>query len=168
MTINKQDIILRPRFKLLLPKQNAYYLKKFKDVKSQQSEFIISVIDEHIYLKLPKNKQQFWSPQLHLEINDDGEKTAMLHGVFGPNPTVWTMFMFFHFIVAGLFIGFAAWAYSNWSLDNSYAIQLGIMVLLIIVWFVLYFAGRIGKDSSKDEMHDLYDFMTEIIKEKPN
>ena len=32
--------------------------------------------------------------------------------------------------------------------------------------YEFYFAGRIGKDSSKEEMHDLYDFMNKIIAEK--
>ncbi|WP_191858032.1 GTP-binding protein [Hanstruepera ponticola] len=168
MSIKKQDIVLRPRFKKLLNKKNTFYLEQFQMAKTNQKKFIVSIIDDHVFLKLPKDKQQFWSPQLHLEINEDGEKTAILHGVFGPNPTVWTMFMFFHFIVAGLFIAFAIWAYSNWALDNSYVVQLGVMFLLVILWFVLYFAGRIGKDSSKEEMHDLYDFMIEVINEKPN
>ncbi len=87
----------------------------------------------------------------------------MLHGLFGPNPTVWTMFMFFHFIIAGLFIGFGIWAYTNWTLDNEYAIQVGVMVLMVILWIGMYFAGRIGRDSSKDQMHELHDFMNKII-----
>ena len=72
--------------------------------------------------------------------------------------------MFFHFIVAGLFIIFGVWAYSNWALNTSYALQIALMGLMIIVWFSLYFAGRIGKSSSKKEMHALNDFMNSIIK----
>jgi hypothetical protein len=157
-------IVLRPRFKIELPKSNALVLKAFEDAKTSESGFIVSRVDEHIFIKLPKSKQQFWSPQLHLEINEIGDKSSMLHGVFGPNPAVWTMFMFFHFMVVGLFIAFAIWAYSNWALKTSYAIQLSIMILMILVWFGLYFAARIGKYSSKHEMHDLHDFMNSIIK----
>ncbi len=163
MSIIKQDIVLRPRFKKLLPRTNTYYLEQFKIAKKSQKDFIVSIVDDHVFLKLPKDQQQFWSPQLHLEIVEDGEKTSVLHGVFGPNPTVWTMFMFFHFVVAGLFIAASIWAYSNWKLDNSYSIQLGIMFLLVVLWFVLYFSGRIGKDSSKEEMHALHNFMNDII-----
>lgn len=164
MSLHKEDIVLRPRFKIELPQSNTDVIQLFADAKKTQSDFVISIIDAHIFLKLPKNKEHFWSPQLHLEINEVNHETAMLHGLFGPNPTVWTMFMFFHFIVAGLFIGFGVWAYTNWSLENEYAIQLGVMLLLVIIWIALYFAGRIGRDSSKDQMHELHDFMKAIIK----
>lgn len=157
-------IILRPRFKIELPKSNSSVLKAFEDAKTTQSEFIISRSDDHVFIKLPKSKQHFWSPQLHLEINEIDEKSSILHGLFGPNPTVWTMFMFFHFVVAGLFIAFAIWAYSNWSLKTTFAIQLSLMFLMVLIWFGLYFAARIGKYSSKDEMHKLNDFMNSILK----
>jgi len=153
------EIVLRPRFKFELKRNNQEALKLFEDAKSTQSEFIISRVDDHVFIKIPKEKQHFWSPQLHLEINEIDENTSMLHGLFGPNPTVWTMFMFFHFLVAVLFIGFGAWAYSNWSLEVSYGLQIGIMILMVALWFVLYFTGRLGKKTGKPEMHLLYNFM---------
>tara|TARA_R110002012_G_scaffold321400_2_gene549036 strand:+ start:12206 stop:12703 length:498 start_codon:yes stop_codon:yes gene_type:complete len=163
MSLHTEDIVLRPRFKKELPQSNTDVIQLFADAKKTQTDYIISIIDDHIFLKLPKSKQHFWSPQLHLEINEVNHETAMLHGLFGPNPTVWTMFMFFHFIIAGLFIGFGIWAYTNWTLDNEYAIQVGVMVLMVILWIGMYFAGRIGRDSSKDQMHELHDFMNKII-----
>ncbi|MFC5196359.1 MULTISPECIES: GTP-binding protein [Bizionia] len=163
MSLHTDEIVLRPRFKKELPQSNTDVIQLFADAKKQQSEYIISIIDDHIFLKLPKSKQHFWSPQLHLEVNEVNHETAMLHGLFGPNPTVWTMFMFFHFIVGGLFIGFGVWAYSNWTLDNEFAIQIGVMVLMVIIWIGMYFAGRIGRDSSKDQMHELHEFMEKII-----
>jgi len=165
MSLQTEEIVLRPRFKKELPQSNTAVIQLFADAKKQQSDYIISIIDDHVFLKLPQHKQHFWSPQLQLEINEVNHNTAMLHGLFGPNPTVWTMFMFFHFIVGGLFVGFGIWAYSNWTLDNEYAIQVGVMVLMVIIWIGMYFAGRIGRDSSKDQMHELHDFMKKIIKE---
>lgn len=158
------DIILRPRFKIELKVSNETVLKAFEDSKTKQKAFVVSRIDDHVFIKRPKSEQHFWSPQLHIEINETEKNTALLYGLFGPNPTVWTMFMFFHFIVAGLFIIFGVWAYSNWALNTSYALQIALMGLMIIVWFSLYFAGRIGKSSSKKEMHALNDFMNSIIK----
>lgn len=159
------EIVLRPRFKIELNQKNETLLKAFEDAKNIQSEFIVSRIDDHVFIKLPKAKQQFWSPQLHLEINEAENNSSTLHGLFGPSPTVWTMFMFLHFFVACLFIGFGIWAYTNWSLKNDYVIQLSLMFLMVIFWFLLYFAGRIGKASSKNEMRDLYNFMNGVLEE---
>lgn len=160
------DIVLRPRFKLELNQDNETVLKSFEAEKTKQSDFILTRIDDHVFIKFPKEKQHFWSPQLHLEINEVDAKSSLLHGLFGPSPTVWTLFMFLHFMVAGLFIAFGIWAYTNWSLKSSYAIQVSLMLLMVIIWFVLYFGGRIGKASSKNDMHELNDFMHRVLNEK--
>ena len=157
------EIVLRPRFKIELEQNNESVLQDFENKKKTQSEFIISRVDDHVFIKFPKKDQHFWSPQLHLEINKTDENTSTLHGLFGPNPTVWTMFMFFHFIVAGLFIAFSIWGYTNWSLKSDYGIQLLIALLMIVSWVVLYFIGRLGKATGKDQMHLLYDFMNKIL-----
>ncbi|OIQ30820.1 MAG: GTP-binding protein [Bacteroidetes bacterium MedPE-SWsnd-G2] len=158
-----QEIELRPRFKFELNYENQKALKAFEDSKNNQKKFVVTRIDDHVFIKLPKAEQHFWSPQLHLEIIEKDKKSSTLHGLFGPNPTVWTMFLFMHFIVAVLFIGFAIWGYSNWALDTSYSLQIALMVLMVITWFVLYFAGRLGKSSNKEEMEDLKTFMYETL-----
>lgn len=162
----KNDIVLRPRFKIELHESNDVVLKRFEDLKSSQKNFTITRIDNHVFIKYPKKDQHFWSPQLHLEIDEVDANSSLLHGLFGPNPTVWTMFMFLHFMVAGLFIAFGIWAYTNWNLKSDFIVQVSLMVLMIIIWFVLYFAGRIGRDSSKKEMMQLHDVMESIIQQK--
>lgn len=157
------EIVLRPRFKIKLEKDNQSALELFDKAKEEQQEFIITRVDDHVFIKFPKAKQHFWSPQLHLEINAENDNSSMLHGLFGPNPTVWTMFMFLHFFVAVVFVGFGIWAYSNWSLDDSYIMQIFVMFLMVILWFALYFAGRLGKHKGKDEMYLLHDFMKKSL-----
>lgn len=159
-------IILRPRFKVEFNKDNETLLKAFEASKTNPSEFIVTRLDDHVFIKFPKKEQHFWSPQLHLEINEVTNSTCIIHGLFGPNPTVWTLFMFFHFIVAGLFIAFGIWAYTNWSLNISFVIQISLMILMVIIWIALYFAGSIGKTSSKKEMHKLNTFMNNIIEKE--
>ncbi len=157
-------IVLRPRFKMELQHSNETVLKAFELSKTAQKDFIVNRIDDHVFIKFPKHKQTFWSPQLHLEINETSNKSSLIYGLFGPNPTVWTFFMFLHFMVAGLFIAFSIWAYTNWALKSSYAIQVSLMLFMVIVWFALYFAGSIGKASNKNEMLELHDFMNTVLK----
>lgn len=116
-------------------------------------------MDDHVFLKISKDKQHFWSPQLDLEIIEGEGEKSMLHGLFGPKPAVWTLFMFLHFAVGILFIGFGIWAYTKASLKEPYAIPLALMCFMILVWFVLYFAGRMGKTTGHAEMHQLHGFM---------
>ena len=107
----------------------------------------------------------FWSPQLHLEINDLENNKSQLYGLFGPNPTVWTLFMFLHFLVAGLFIAFCIWAYSNYALKVDYQLQVWGLIGMVILWFILYFSGRLSKTSNQKEMTALYTFMSSVLDE---
>lgn len=155
------DIVLRPRFKTELDKNNILILDAFK---TSQSNFIISCVDAHVFIRYPKNEQHFWTPQLHLEINAINDTKSIVKGLYGPNPTVWTMFMFLHFIVACLFIAFGIWSYTNWSLGNSFIMQLSVTCITVLIWFALYFSGRIGKASGKPEMIALQQFMNNVLK----
>ena len=153
------DIVLRPRFNMDLPKSNETVLSVFENLKNTQTEFIVSRVDDHVFIRIPKHKQHFWSPQLHLEINETEDGKCKLHGLFGPNPTVWTLFMFLHFCVGMIFLGFGIWGYSNWALETDYGIQLGVCISMIILWFALYFMGRAGRAKGKKDMILLHEFM---------
>jgi hypothetical protein len=160
-------IVLRPRFKFHVKQDNDMLLKLFEDQKDTQSGFVISRIDDHVFIRIPKNQQHFWSPQLHLEINKEYDKEgSIIYGLFGPNPTVWTMFMFFHFLVAGLFIAFGIWAYVNWSLGNEFTFQLFFTLCTVVIWFALYFGGRLGKKTGMNQMHQLHHFMRDTLRSK--
>jgi len=158
------DIVLRPRFKFDVSTGSEKLLKGFEETKKLQSDFIVNRIDDHVFIKFPKQAQHFWSPELHLEINEKDKQNATVHGLFGPNPTVWTMFMFFHFIIACLFIGFGIWAYTNATLGNPYAIQVFLTLFMVLIWVVLYVAGRMGKSKGKPEMYKLHGFMKDTLR----
>ena len=163
MEISNQ-VVLRPRFQMELDIRCTDVLERFAFAKIEQSRFKISCIDHHIFIRLPREEQLFWSPQLHLEISESSENTCTLHGFFGPNPTVWTMFIFFHVVVGTLFLADMIWLYSNFSLNNSISIQIGIAIGLVATWMLLYVAGSIGKKKGKPGMKELHGFMVETIK----
>jgi len=157
------EIVLRPRFQMELEQAGKQLLVNFSEAKKSQDKFVISCVDDHIFIKLPNNQQHFWSPQLHLEITEKDENSCSLHGFFGPNPTVWTMFMFMHIAVGILFMVNLTWLYSNYKLGNSIELQISITIILILTWILLYVAGRMGKKKGKSGMRELYDFMNEIV-----
>ncbi len=157
------EIVLRPRFQMELEQPCSQLLAKFSEAKKLQNRFIVSCVDDHVFIKLPNKQQHFWSPQLHLEITESSEKVCSLHGFFGPNPTVWTMFIFFHVGVGILFMVNATWLYSNFNLGNPIVLQIGIAVVLVLAWILLYFAGAMGKKKGKSGMRELYNFMMETL-----
>ena len=155
------DIVLRPRFQLDIPLGKEALLQCFE--KSEAEPFLVKRLDEHIFIKFNKNNSHFWSPQLHLEIDEIDGKTAKLSGVFGPNPTLWTFFMFLHFGVATIFLILGIWAYSNASLNKHYERQLALMVFMVVIWLLLYYIGRAGKYKGESQTEELYRFMMNVL-----
>lgn len=161
--LSKNDIVLRPRFKFGINKNKDIILNAFDEAKSTQSLFIITRIDAHVFIRKSEKNRPFWSPQLQIEITEIEEHSSSISGLVGPNPTVWTLFMFLHFMVAGLFIAFGIWTYTSITLNIGYVMQVSFMILLVIIWFLLFFFGRLGKESSNQEINDLYAFMQKTI-----
>ena len=161
MQVLPNEIVLRPRFQIELEQPKEKALQTFENI--DQPPFMVKRMDDHVFIKFNSEHIHFWSPQLHLEINEQEEGESKLYGLFGPNPTLWTFFMFLHFGVATIFIGLGVWAYSSASLGRSYGVQLGLMVFMVLLWFVLYAFGRAGRSKGKPQMHELHDFMNQKL-----
>ena len=161
MQVLPNDIVLRPRFQMQLKKPKETLLSAFESTK--QKPFLIKRLDDHVFIKFNKEQSHFWSPQLHLEINESEKGESKIYGLFGPNPTLWTFFMFLHFGVATIFIVLGVWAYSSASLDRSYTLQVGLMIFMVLLWFALYAIGRAGRSKGKPQMKELHVFMNNIL-----
>ncbi|MCJ7466113.1 MAG: GTP-binding protein [Maribacter sp.] len=155
------NIALRPRFQIELKYSNHFILDQFE--KTDKPPFVVKRIDEHVFIKFNAEKVNFWSPQLHLEIIEIDSSSSTLFGVFGPNPTLWTFFMFLHFGVATIFIILGVWAYSSASLGRPYSFQMMLMLLMALLWLILYAFGRAGRYKGKPQMLQLYDFMHSVL-----
>ncbi len=155
------EIVLRPRFEVSL-KEDIEKLKLLFD-KSAKEPFLIKRLDEHIYIRFKKSATTFWTPQLHLELTSFEDGISKIHGVFGPNPTLWSFFMFLHFGVGTLFVILAVFAYSNYSLGHDSTFWAVGMVFLILIWFSLYAFGRLGKSKGKPQMEQLKGYMRDLI-----
>ncbi|WP_396591697.1 GTP-binding protein [Allomuricauda sp. R78024] len=160
------EIVLRPRFEVSL-KEDIEQLKLVFD-KSSKDPFLIKRLDEHIYIRFKKTDTTFWSPQLHLELTSFEKGISKIHGVFGPNPTLWTFFMFLHFGIGTLFIILGVFAYSNYSLGHDVTYWLTGMFFLVLIWFALYAFGRMGKVKGRSQMSQLKDYLREIISDFKN
>ncbi|MDX1364191.1 GTP-binding protein [Arenibacter latericius] len=130
---------------------------------SEEHPFITKISDHHVFIRFHKSESNFWSPQLQIEIVDQEEDGSIVYGLFGPNPTLWTFFMFIHFVVATLFIIIGTWAYSSHALEKPYGLQIGLMIFMVIIWIALYFFGRAGKRKGKPQMQLLHQYLMQRI-----
>lgn len=155
------EIVLRPRFQLhynaeINELQSAFHNKA-------KEPFTLKTIDEHVYLGFIKSERTFWSPQLHLELTSFEKGRSSIHGVFGPNPTLWTFFMFLHFGVATFFIILGIFAYSKHALGHTITGLVIGMIVMLLLWIAFYVFGRLGKKKGKPQMQQLYNYLEELL-----
>lgn len=164
MTINSNEIILRPRFKILVNENHLILIEKFREIKKNSNQKHISkVVQNYILMDIPANENRFWSPQLEVRVDPVDENTSELNCLFGPKGIIWTFFMFLHFICAGVFFVFFVITYANWTLEKTYLTPLSICLSMIIVWITLYIVGRIGKKLAQSQMKELRNYLYQVI-----
>jgi hypothetical protein len=100
---------------------------------------------------------------LHIELVPKGDFETHIRGLYGPDPTLWTFFMFLHFIIAGVFLIFSAIAYSDYVLKNPTTLDLTIMILMTVFWFSLYYLAKSIRKKGHHQMNELEICFNKII-----
>jgi len=119
----------------------------------------------HAELRVEGRERHFWSPTLGLEIRPR-EGGAVLHGLFGPHPAVWTFFMFVHFLAAtGALIGLTL-AWSQHSLGEA---PWGLLSapLAAAASGSAYGASLVGQRLARAQMDAMLSFLDRTLPEAP-
>lgn len=101
------SIVLRPRFQKDVSMSMNEIIEHATKIKEEvKNDYRVKISDHHIFLFITLAKRKYYSPHLHLELEENEDKTIHVKGLFGPDQTVWTFFMFLHFFIAGVFFSF--------------------------------------------------------------
>lgn len=154
---------MRPRFRMELPFDRAELQRRFGAnlaCKGCPAEAVFT--DNHVDVRIRGDLQHFWSPHLSLEVDDGEEGNAVLHGLFGPNAGVWTMFMAAYCALA--FIAFMG-AMFGWSQLAIGASPTGLLVIpaAAILALVPYAGSLYGQRLAADQMEMLRCFLESSV-----
>ena len=104
----ENSIALRPTFSKDIPQSLEKILANAAIIKNEvKDDYIIKISDHHLFFFIIHANRKYYSPHLHVELTENEDKTTNVRGLYGPDQTVWTFFMFLHFIIAGVFLIFA-------------------------------------------------------------
>ncbi|MBR9919527.1 MAG: hypothetical protein GYB31_01730 [Bacteroidetes bacterium] len=109
-------------------------------------------------LWIPHEEQHYWSPQLTLTLEKTEEGTSLLRGVYGPRPSVWTMFIFFYSVIGFAMMVISIVGFSNVSLDKSGKI-LWLLPVLFVIFLSLYLVAYFGQKLGQKQMVVLHLFV---------
>ena len=166
-TQKNNEFFLRPRFKMDFNENQQKIITKFKENLNQKNcKYCSKIIDGHIIIDVYGEENHFWSPQLNIEVVEIDENKAVVKGLFGPKPQVWTLFMFIHFIMAFAFMVFIIMAYVQWNLKSEYSFALTMIFVVPVLWFLMYFLERLGKKKGHNQMDELHQFMMKTLEKK--
>lgn len=155
---------VRPRFKQLTYLNRQEICERVERHFDYPQPCEVSITSRSIIFKIPLEERHFWSPRLSISLEKHEEGT-LLRGLYGPNPTVWTMFMFAYGAigVAGTFS--LLLGLTQVSLDMGYNfiwVSLGLAVAAI----VLYVIAQLGQKMGAEQTFTLHHVFESIIHEK--
>ena len=158
------QIHLRPRFKIDFDEPQEDLIQKFRsNLDDGECKYCSKIVDGHIVIDVPREEDHFWSPQLQIEIEKVQENESVVKGLFGPKPTVWTLFMFIHFLLGTAFIGFSIMAYVQYLLKKDATFAYTMLIAIPVIWVLMYIFGRIGRRAGHQQMEELHDFMKKTL-----
>ncbi len=112
----------------------------------------------------PPEEQHFWSPQLTLTM-EELPQGSLVRGLYGPQPSVWTMFVFFYSFIGFVTMIVAMTGLSFWSLGKPSAILWWVPVLLLL-FLSLYLTAYFGQRLGHKQMTRLHRFIERCLDQK--
>ena len=157
------DVIhIRPRFEITVPYPISMVEERLNTaLRSDQQNVLGRVRNGFARLMLPEKEQHYWSPQLTINMQEDGED-AFLRGMYGPRPAVWTMFVFFYSFIGIAIVFIAIFGTSYMALDKSGAI-LWLIPFLIVIFLSLYLVSYFGQRLGREQIKILHDFVEDAL-----
>lgn len=153
---------LRPRCRISSTEEPQEILNRIEEALKQNPQFEGQVVQEHAFIRIPKNDQHYWSPELHVWARKQDDET-IVYGVMGPKPKIWTMFMFFYTaVLTSAFFG-SSYGVIEWMLGMEapflWSIPLGILGIALV-----YGSAQYGQYKGKAQMVEFRKFLDGVVK----
>ena len=158
-------IQIRPRFKLLSDLSIEEIQGIINDHLVKADTTCYGKIDHGFgTIHLPISEQHYWSPQLVISLEKIEEGTE-IRGLYGPKPSVWTMFVFFYATIAFAFIITLIIGLTHISMEKeSHVIWLAPALLLLFL--SLYLISYLGQKKGSNQLAILENFISNALKIK--
>ncbi|MEZ6188793.1 MAG: hypothetical protein R3F62_27795 [Planctomycetota bacterium] len=148
---------MRPRFRELLSFPPPEAVRRLRAHEADSGHCQLTVLGRHVEVRIREAEHHLWSPQLTLEL-DDAEQGSELHGLFGPNPGIWTTF-----VAAYGFVGLSMFFGGLFGLSQQVAGQsawgLWILPVGAVCLVGIYLGSLYGQRLAGDQMRQLVDFL---------
>lgn len=159
---NTKGIKFRQQYDV--PQSQQTLLSKFMlKLKNPGIPYQMQIAGDKVFIKVPKEKHHWWSPELLLTIEKSENDTSTVKEVIGPNPPV---FMLSMFLITGggvisLFALIVAISQLGLGMASQLSFIISIVALILIVATLLFMA--LGRKKARPHMEELRKFAGETM-----
>lgn len=136
---------VRPRFvhtvELSLPDTQARLLDALP---LHQPSIEVRSFPDFIALHIPEAERRFWSPRLFLNLEATKDGRTRIHGIYGPETEVWSLFLY-GYLMTGLLGSFSAILGSAQLFVGAYAWGFYITGGMALLATLLYLFAQLGQ-----------------------
>ncbi len=120
------------------------------------------VFGGHAVLYVLDREERVWSPFLSLDLVGHPEGT-LVRGLFGPKPSVWSLFMAAYAICGFLAVFASGFAFAQWSIGKP-PWALAVFPLAALGALATYALARYGQQRGRDQMDRLRGFLDDALR----
>ncbi|AFM05218.1 hypothetical protein Fleli_2865 [Bernardetia litoralis DSM 6794] len=161
------SIRIRPRFQQRITRSPESLMQLFEQqLIACENGCVGSIIPEnHVLIQINSSERHFWSPQLWLTFDSESDGSTLMRGLYGPSPSVWTLFIFGYGAlgVAALFITLAG--LSQLNLDMSAPILWALPIIFSLA-LGIYITAQMGQKLGAQQTFELHQFLETTLDEK--
>jgi len=111
------------------------------------------IVGHHVHLRLGETHRTYWSPHLWVDVYSS-QAGSIVRGLFGPHPSVWTLFMAAYAVIGFAALVGVAFGYSQWTLDQP-AVALWSLPAAAVAVLCVFALALHGQRLSRDQMDQL-------------
>lgn len=154
---------LRPRFSQVLDLGVEEARQKIvQQVKQSGARCEVKSFPGYLSLRIPEEDQHYWSPQLQLSLDPEGDGKTRVEGTYGPNTNMWASFLYGYLFVgsAGLFSGMLG-ACQWWLGETSWGLWIfgAMLAIAISLYLLAQFGQKLGARQTF-LLHQVYEAAT--------
>ncbi len=162
-TFNADELHLRPRFSFHVPYSKEILLQKIQTkLNEENAPCKGKIVQHHVVLDIHVEDRHYWSPQLHLEVEED-EKGSLVRGIIGPRPAVWTLFLFIYAVIGIIGLMTSLYGLSKWSLGEFSFALFGLPIAFILMSSA-YLTSKYGEKLGHEQVEILKGFLRGALK----
>jgi hypothetical protein len=163
-----QAIRTRPRFKVSTKMSPEEFSEKVKKHIQDRHKTLTGYCNSEVgVIRVVQDQDKFWAPQLQLRIEENPDKKGkfFIRGMFGPRPSIWTLFMFSYGLGGAIILttGLYGWVELALGIGNFW-VWTNLLGLLLIIG--PYISAKIGQRIARGHMDVLRTFIERVLKDE--